>query len=75
MSNYTSFFITPLSLQNQLTKRVYAILIKIYILTLTKGGNMATVKKATCAAKTTKGKKCKNPATGKSKYCVTHKKN
>jgi hypothetical protein len=35
---------------------------------------MATVKKATCAAKTTKGKKCKNPATGKSKYCVTHKK-
>ena len=39
-----------------------------------KGGSMATEKKATCAAKTTKGEKCKNPATGKSKYCVTHKK-
>lgn len=34
---------------------------------------MATVKKATCAAKTTKGNKCKNLATGKSKYCKTHK--
>jgi hypothetical protein len=35
---------------------------------------MAQVKKATCSAKTTKGKKCKNPVAGKSKYCVTHKK-
>jgi len=34
---------------------------------------MAAAKKATCAAKTTKGKKCKNPAMGKSKYCATHK--
>ena len=35
---------------------------------------MAKVKKAKCAAKTTKGKKCKNLATGKSKFCATHKK-
>jgi hypothetical protein len=35
---------------------------------------MAKVKKATCAAKTTKGKKCKNPVQGKSIYCATHRK-
>jgi hypothetical protein len=35
---------------------------------------MAMAKKATCAAKTTKGKKCKNPSQGKSVYCSTHKK-
>ncbi len=35
---------------------------------------MAKAKKTTCAAKTTKGKKCKNPTTGKSKYCSVHKK-
>jgi len=35
---------------------------------------MATTKKATCVAKTTKGGKCKNSVTGKSKYCATHKK-
>jgi hypothetical protein len=35
---------------------------------------MATGKKAACGAKTTKGEKCKNPVTGKSKYCATHKK-
>jgi len=35
---------------------------------------MATVKKATCVAKTNKGTKCKNTVTGKSKYCNTHKK-
>jgi hypothetical protein len=39
-----------------------------------KGGNMAKAKKATCAAKTTKGEKCKNPSQGKSVYCTTHKK-
>jgi hypothetical protein len=35
---------------------------------------MAKVKKAKCAAKTSKGKKCKNVASGKSKFCATHKK-
>jgi hypothetical protein len=35
---------------------------------------MAKAKRARCAAKTTKGTKCKNPVTGKSKYCATHKK-
>jgi hypothetical protein len=35
---------------------------------------MATVKKANCAAKTTKGSKCKKTAVGKSKFCATHKK-
>jgi hypothetical protein len=49
-------------------KDIYAILIAKLN---EEGGNMA---KAKCAAKTTKGKKCKNPASGKSKYCVTHKK-
>jgi hypothetical protein len=39
-----------------------------------KGEKMATVKKVTCCAKTTKGKKCKNPVSGKAKYCATHKK-
>jgi hypothetical protein len=35
---------------------------------------MATLKKVKCAAKTTAGTKCKNTATGKSKFCATHKK-
>jgi hypothetical protein len=35
---------------------------------------MATAKKAMCAAKTKEGKKCKNTASGKSKFCTTHKK-
>jgi hypothetical protein len=35
---------------------------------------MVKVKKATCAAKTTKGEKCKNPTIGKSKFCTVHKK-
>lgn len=34
---------------------------------------MAKAKKARCAAKTTKGAKCKNLVVGKSKYCATHK--
>ncbi len=29
---------------------------------------------AKCAAKTKEGKKCKNVASGKSKFCATHKK-
>jgi len=32
------------------------------------------VKKARCAATTAAGKKCKNPASGKSKFCASHKK-
>gem|GEM_PF-1261984 len=32
------------------------------------------LKKVKCAAKTKSGKKCKNYAVGRSKYCVTHKK-
>jgi hypothetical protein len=41
-----------------------------------KGGrrDMATVKKAKCAAKTKEGKACKNSASGKSKFCASHKK-
>jgi hypothetical protein len=35
---------------------------------------MATAKKAKCAAKTVAGKKCKNNAVGKSKFCASHKK-
>jgi hypothetical protein len=35
---------------------------------------MATEKKVACAAKTKEGNKCKNSATGKSKFCATHKK-
>jgi len=35
---------------------------------------MAKARQAKCAAKTTKGNKCKNPVVGKSKYCATHKK-
>ena len=31
-------------------------------------------KKAKCAAKTKTGKKCKNFASGKSKFCASHKK-
>lgn len=34
----------------------------------------AVVKKAKCAAKTKQGTKCKNIATGKSKFCASHKK-
>jgi len=41
---------------------------------LKQGGNMATAKKAKCAAKTAAGKKCKNSAAGKSKFCASHKK-
>jgi hypothetical protein len=35
---------------------------------------MATAKTAKCAAKTKEGKKCKNSASGKSRFCATHKK-
>jgi len=35
---------------------------------------MAAAKKAKCAAKTKEGKNCKNTATGKSKFCASHKK-
>ena len=35
---------------------------------------MAKTKKAKCAAKTKEGKACKNFASGKSKYCISHKK-
>ena len=35
---------------------------------------MAAAKTPKCAAKTKEGKKCKNTASGKSKFCVTHKK-
>jgi hypothetical protein len=31
-------------------------------------------KAARCAAKTKEGKRCKNTATGKSKFCASHKK-
>ncbi len=31
-------------------------------------------KKARCAATTKEGKKCKNSASGKSKFCAAHKK-
>jgi hypothetical protein len=33
-----------------------------------------TAKKKKCAAKTKSGKKCKNYATGRSKFCAAHKK-
>jgi len=39
-----------------------------------KENNMATAKKAKCAAKTKEGKQCKNSAAGKSKFCSSHKK-
>jgi hypothetical protein len=35
---------------------------------------MATAKKVRCGAKTKEGKQCKNTASGKSKFCATHKK-
>ena len=35
---------------------------------------VAKAKKAKCAAKTKAGKKCKNYAAGKSKFCASHKK-
>ena len=35
---------------------------------------MKMEKKVKCAAKTKEGKLCKNSATGKSKFCATHKK-
>ncbi len=35
---------------------------------------MAKKKKLRCPAKTKKGKACKNRASGKSKYCISHKK-
>ena len=34
----------------------------------------AKAKKPKCAAKTLAGKKCKNSAAGKSKFCASHKK-
>ena len=34
----------------------------------------AKAKPKRCGAKTKSGTKCKNNATGKSKYCATHKK-
>jgi hypothetical protein len=39
-----------------------------------RGGNMATAMKAKCAGKTKEGKQCKNSASGKSKFCASHKK-
>ena len=39
-----------------------------------KGESMAKAKKVKCAAKTKEGKKCKNTASGKSKFCASHKK-
>ena len=35
---------------------------------------MAKAKKVRCSAKTKEGKKCKNFASGKSKFCAAHKK-
>jgi len=35
---------------------------------------MAKAKKVKCAAKTKAGKACKSFASGKSKYCASHKK-
>jgi len=35
---------------------------------------MAAAKTPKCVAKTKEGKKCKNTASGKSKFCATHKK-
>lgn len=34
----------------------------------------AKAKKVRCAAKTKAGKRCKNYASGRSKYCASHKK-
>jgi len=53
---------------------IYAILVMCFFKKLKEGGDMAQVKKAKCAAKTTKGTKCKNTVSGKSKFCATHKK-
>lgn len=39
-----------------------------------KAAKKKVVKKAKCAAKTKEGKKCKNTAVGKSKFCASHKK-
>jgi len=36
--------------------------------------NMARTKKPRCPAKTKAGKRCKNSASGKSKFCGSHKK-
>ena len=35
---------------------------------------MAASKTPKCAASTKEGKKCKNSASGKSRFCATHKK-
>jgi hypothetical protein len=35
---------------------------------------MATTKKARCPAKTKAGKRCKNTANGRSRFCAAHKK-
>lgn len=39
-----------------------------------KAAKKKVVKKARCVAKTAAGKRCKNKATGKSKFCAAHKK-
>ncbi|UCE39277.1 MAG: hypothetical protein JSW00_08680 [Thermoplasmata archaeon] len=39
-----------------------------------KTAKKGTKKKAKCAAKTKAGKRCKSYASGRSKYCVAHKK-
>jgi hypothetical protein len=39
-----------------------------------KGEIMAKSKNVRCAAKTKQGKRCKNTASGKSKFCASHKK-
>jgi len=41
------------------------------MLKMQKGEKMA---KAKCAAKTKEGKNCKNSASGKAKFCASHKK-
>jgi hypothetical protein len=39
-----------------------------------KGEIMAKSKNVMCSAKTKQGKRCKRPASGKSKFCSSHKK-
>jgi hypothetical protein len=41
---------------------------------MAKAKKKTKVKKVRCAAKTKEGKKCKNTATGRSKFCSSHKK-
>ncbi len=47
---------------------------KIKNLQCRKEENMARMRKPKCAAKTKVGRKCKNHAAGKSKFCSSHKK-